>query len=148
MTDREQAIPIGMLATRLHRATEADLFRRLADAGYTDLRMRHSMLFEALPAEGARVTTLAAQLGMTPQAMGELVDELESSGYVQRSGDPKDRRARLVMFTTKGRTAFDQAFVILSDMESAYAAKVGAAAYATARSVLAALAQALEDDAR
>jgi DNA-binding MarR family transcriptional regulator len=133
-----------MLATRLHRASEADFFARLASAGYTDLRMRHSVLLESLPREGARVTTLAAQLGMTKQAMGELVDDLESRGYIERQNDPKDRRARLIVFTEKGRLAFERAFDILAEMEGEYAALVGKQRYETARRTFAELIQALE----
>ena len=133
-----------MMATRLHRASEADFFARLGKAGYTDLRMRHSVLLEALPQEGARVTTLAAQLGMTKQAMGELVDDLEASGYIQRENDPADRRARLIRFTRKGQLAFEQAFVILADMEREYAALVGPDRYAQARATFAELVEALE----
>jgi DNA-binding MarR family transcriptional regulator len=144
VTDFEQATPIGMIATRLHRASEADFFARLAAAGYTDLRMRHSLLFEVLPPSGARVTTLAAQLGMTKQAMGELVDDLETSGYITRTNDPDDRRARLVVFTEKGELAFERAFVILGEMEKEYAALVGVKRYADARATFDELVEALE----
>ena len=40
---------------------------------------------------------------MTPQAMGEVVDELEELGYVRREPDPSDRRAKLVILTQRGR---------------------------------------------
>ena len=33
--------------------------------------------------------------------MGELVDELEELGYVVRRPDPTDRRAKLIILTTK-----------------------------------------------
>jgi len=35
----------------------------------------------------------------TPQAMSQLVDELESMGYVERTPDPTDRRAKLIVLT-------------------------------------------------
>ena len=40
---------------------------------------------------------------MTPQAMGELIDELEEMQYVLRRPDPTDRRAKLIVLTKKGR---------------------------------------------
>ncbi len=40
---------------------------------------------------------------MSPQAMGELVDELEQLGYVVRRPDPTDRRAKLIILTKKGQ---------------------------------------------
>ncbi|CAN5445156.1 hypothetical protein BH24ACT9_BH24ACT9_05970 [soil metagenome] len=44
---------------------------------------------------------------MTPQSMGDSVDELEALGYVNRRPDPRDRRAKLIALTTRGRTAVD-----------------------------------------
>jgi DNA-binding MarR family transcriptional regulator len=148
MADAEQSIPIGMIAARLHRAAQVDCVARLNQAGYTDLRMRHLALLEGLPREGARVTTLATQTGMSKQAMGELIDEIEANGYIERQNDPADRRARLIVFTPKGQRAYEQAFVILGEMERDYAATVGSARYSDARSALDELVSALEENNR
>jgi DNA-binding MarR family transcriptional regulator len=145
MAEAEQSIPIGMVASRLHRAAQADCLARLSRVGYTDLRMRHLALLEGLPREGARVTTLATQTGMTKQAMGELVDEIEASGYIERQNDPADRRARLIVFTAKGRRAYEQAFLVLGEMERDYAGMVGTDRYATTRAALEELVGSLED---
>jgi DNA-binding MarR family transcriptional regulator len=148
MADSEQSIPIGMMASRLLRATQLDCLARLNRAGYTDLRMRHLALFEGLPREGARVTTLAAQTGMTKQAMGELIDEIEAGGYIERRGDPADRRARIIEFTAKGQRAYEQALTILGEMERDYAALVGTDRYAEVRTTLEKLTGALEETNR
>jgi DNA-binding MarR family transcriptional regulator len=145
MADPEQSIPIGMVAARLHRATQVDCIARLNRAGYTDLRMRHLALLEGLPREGARVTTLATQTGMTKQAMGELIDEIESNGYIERQNDPADRRARLIVFTPKGQRAYEEAFAVLGEMERDYATTVGNSRYSEARSALEDLVISLED---
>jgi DNA-binding MarR family transcriptional regulator len=145
MAVSEQAVPIGMVAARLHRATQVDCLARLGRAGYTDLRMRHLVLLEGMPPDGARVTSLANQTGMTKQAMGELIDEIEASGYIERKDDPADRRARLIVFTEKGQRAYEQAFAILGEMERDYAALAGAQRYEQAHSTLDELATALED---
>jgi DNA-binding MarR family transcriptional regulator len=144
MAESEQEAPIGMVALRLHRASEADFFARLGAAGYHDLRMRHSMLFDALESGGTRVSTLAARLGMSPQAMGELVDDLEASGYIERQNDPNDRRARLVVFTTKGEVALQRSYEIIAGMEEDYAAIVGKQRLASARETLTELLTAVE----
>jgi DNA-binding MarR family transcriptional regulator len=57
---------------------------------------------QTLP-EGSRLTDLARGANMSPQAMGELVDELERLEYVVRQLDPTDRRAELIVLTPKGR---------------------------------------------
>jgi DNA-binding MarR family transcriptional regulator len=148
MADAEQSIPIGMVAARLHRATQVDCIARLNKAGYTDLRMRHLALLEGLPREGARVTTLASQTGMSKQSMGELIDEIEANGYIERRNDPADRRARLIVFTAKGQRAYEEAFTVLGEMERDYAQTVGASRYSETRAVLDQLANSLEDTNR
>jgi DNA-binding MarR family transcriptional regulator len=57
---------------------------------------------QTLP-EGSRLTDLARGANMSPQAIGELVDELERLEYVVRQPDPTDRRAKLIVLTPKGR---------------------------------------------
>ena len=63
----------------------------------------HSAVFAQIKAEGSRLTELARGANITPQAMGELVDELEELGYVERRPDPSDRRAKLIVLTDNGR---------------------------------------------
>ncbi len=112
-----------------------------------DLRMRHTMLLESIREEGARVTSLASRLGMTKQAMTELVDDLERSGFVDRIDDPADRRARLIVLSDKGRLAFIKAFEIIDEMEREYAAVVGPESYADTRSTMARLVHVIDDRA-
>jgi DNA-binding MarR family transcriptional regulator len=138
-----QELPIGMIAQQLQRAFEAECFERLAAAGFTGLRVRHSILLDALGPEGSRITALAAELGMTKQAMGELVDDLESNGYLERTSDPGDRRARIIRFTSKGQQALAMAFEIMPAIERHYAELVGADRYLAAKTTMADLADLL-----
>jgi DNA-binding MarR family transcriptional regulator len=73
-----------------------------ARAGHP-VKASHSAVFGQMGAEGVRLTDLARGANMTPQAMGELVDELEGLGYVVRRPDPTDRRAKLITLTKLGR---------------------------------------------
>jgi hypothetical protein len=57
---------------------------------------------DRLDRDGTRLTELAARADMTHQSMGELVDTLESRGYLTRRPDPADGRARLVCLSAKG----------------------------------------------
>jgi DNA-binding MarR family transcriptional regulator len=63
----------------------------------------HSAVFAQIDPDGSRLTDLARRANMSPQAMGELVDELEDMGYVVRRPDPTDRRAKLITLTQKGQ---------------------------------------------
>lgn len=66
------------------------------------LRRTHLMLFPHIPLAGARLTHLAQCLGVSKQAVGQLVDELEEMGMVERVKDPQDGRAKLVRFVQGG----------------------------------------------
>ncbi|MFF5704638.1 MarR family winged helix-turn-helix transcriptional regulator [Streptomyces sp. NPDC012794] len=73
--------------------------RRLADAGYADLRPLHGMAFQALKGPGATASELAERLGVTKQAAGQIVDDLEKRGYVRREPHPGGGRRKLVVLT-------------------------------------------------
>jgi DNA-binding MarR family transcriptional regulator len=75
-----------------------------------DQRPAHGSVMEQLDFEdGLRLTDLAKGAGMTPQAIGELVDQLESLGYVERRPDPADRRAKRIYRTQRARRASEAA---------------------------------------
>jgi DNA-binding MarR family transcriptional regulator len=62
----------------------------------------HIHITRHLAQTGTRLTELARQAGMSKQAMGDLVDQCEAWGLVERASDSRDRRARLVRFTATG----------------------------------------------
>ena len=73
-------------------------------AGYPQ-KPKHSAVFSQLSLDGSRLTDLARRANMTPQAMGEVINELVELGYVVRRPDPADGRAKLIEPTTRGREA-------------------------------------------
>jgi DNA-binding MarR family transcriptional regulator len=87
-----------------------------ARAGHP-VKASHSAVFGQMTAEGSRLTDLAKGANMTPQAMGELVDELEGLGYVARKPDPTDRRAKLIMLTAAGRECVSAGIAAIGDIE-------------------------------
>ena len=49
------------------------------------------------------ITALLSTLEVSKAAAGQLVERMEQQGLVERTPDPRDRRARLVSLTPKGR---------------------------------------------
>jgi DNA-binding MarR family transcriptional regulator len=78
----------------------------------------HSAVFAQITPEGSRLTELARGANMTPQAMGELVDELEDLGYVIRRPDPTDRRAKLIVLTKKGHACIAAGMATIDGIET------------------------------
>lgn len=87
----------NVLAARIYDAV-------VSGADFDDLRPAHGNAMEQLELEdGLRLTDLAACAGITAQSMGELVDDLEARGYLERRPDPSDRRAKRIYLTDRGQ---------------------------------------------
>ena len=104
---------------------EERLQEGLAGSGYGDVRPSHYAVFRHLKPEGSRVMELARQARMTKQSMGEVVSYLERCGYVERRPDPRDRRARVVIATAKGRKGYGAAVRRVAEIEAALAERLG-----------------------
>ncbi len=98
---------------------------RLAAKGHEAVRPAHSAVFEHLDDTGTTVSTLAARAQMTKQAMAELVGHLERHGYVVRTPDPGDRRAKLVLPTAAGREVVAIAQELVPEVEQQVDAALG-----------------------
>jgi DNA-binding MarR family transcriptional regulator len=94
---------LNYLILKAYEEFMADVFPSLAAAGYSDIQPAYRHIFPYIAVAGARLTDIAARAGLTKQAVGYLVDSLELLGYVERVPDPRDRRAKLIRFTEKGR---------------------------------------------
>jgi len=73
-----------------------------------------------------RLTRLAELAGITKQSAGEIVDDLAKRGYVERTPDPADKRAKLICLTDRGIEAQRVAFGLLADVEDRWAERFGA----------------------
>lgn len=97
-----------------------ELVERLRAAGYADSTPAHHPLFENIDPQGTRLTVLAARAGMTHQSMSELVGTLVRMGYLERTVDPSDGRARLVRLTRYGQGAVRRAVKEIAEIEAAW----------------------------
>ncbi|MBX3248928.1 MAG: MarR family transcriptional regulator [Myxococcales bacterium] len=102
-------------------------------------RAAHTSLFPHIDLEGTRLTELARRVGVSKQAVGQLVDELEAMGVVERTPDPADGRAKLVRFTTRGRQGLLDGLRHLGAIEAQLAEAIGPARMSALHDALAAL---------
>lgn len=102
-----------------------------AAPGAPRLRASHMSLLPHIDWEGTRLTTLAERLGITKQAVGQLVDEMEALGILERTPDPEDGRARRIAFTPRGRASILDGLARLAALEKELAEAVGERAMAT-----------------
>jgi DNA-binding MarR family transcriptional regulator len=111
--------PVLLLVTLAERHLAQALQAHLVAAGFDDHRVVHHNVMAHVTYEGIRLTELADKAGITKQAMSELVVDLEQLGYLVRTADPHDRRAKLIRFTDKGRAAVREAMLAFVEIESA-----------------------------
>jgi DNA-binding MarR family transcriptional regulator len=113
-----------------------ELHKRLAAEGYPDIRTAHGCVFRFLTEEGMRLSEMAALAGMTKQAVGEQIDDLVRLGYIERTPDPLDGRAKIVKPTAKGRAAMGVAHASFAAIEATWGEAVGTQRMAEMRETL------------
>ena len=116
---------IGDLLYDAYGQIEEAVARRLADAGYGDIRPVHAPAFQAAAATDApTVSTMAAAAGVTKQHMSQLVLELERLGYVTRA-PCEDARKKNVTLTQRGRMATQTAAAATAEVEARWRRELG-----------------------
>jgi DNA-binding MarR family transcriptional regulator len=105
----------GQLFFRLWRASHTRIAAALESVGLTPARFGLLNLLGSL--EGANQQELGAAMGVDPSTMVQLIDELEAAGLAKRRPHPRDRRAREVVLTAKGRRLRERGRQMASQVE-------------------------------
>jgi len=132
--------PEDMLIGALLRVPAQAIHRRLIAglnaAGFDDLRLPHMAVFQFPGPDGVRPGTLADRAGVSKQAMNQLLGSLEQLGYIVRSDDPTEGRARVIRFTPRGRAAYAKIHHILQGIEREWSTLLGPKRFAQLKSLL------------
>ncbi|MBB5953488.1 DNA-binding MarR family transcriptional regulator [Saccharothrix tamanrassetensis] len=116
---------IGLLLYVPYRELENRVFAALAEAGFDDVTPAQARIFQRIGPSGSRLTELAEAARVTKQTAGFLVDQLERAGYVERTPDPTDARARLVRVAGRGGQAIPVAEAVIAEVEAEWTAHLG-----------------------
>ena len=130
--------PLVRTILRSFRAADDVAMRALQEAGFRGTGPAAWYLLTAIPSSGGRASALARELGVTKQAVGQALKELEREGYVFKEPDPGDRRALRVRAT--GRKA-------LEALERRWGEELGTARLRTLRDTMEEFCEFLEDQA-
>lgn len=126
MTDAEslRATRERMLLRLLIRAADnmnAELAKRIRARGFVDFQPSFTRLLGHLDTEGTRISALARRMGTSRQAASQLLQQIETRGYVERIPDPSDKRAVIARHTPNGRRLLKAAIEIMLAIEAEYA---------------------------
>lgn len=131
----EQAANTVAMLGRAYSLLGFQIVDGVVGAGFPQ-KPSHSAVFAQIRPEGSRLTALARGANMTPQAMGELVDELEALGYVERQPDSTDRRAKLIVLTPRGQECVAAGISTIEAIEERIDEVLGADGHAELRRLL------------
>ena len=112
---------------RLLLLARRDFLQRLSEKmeGDDAVTQARSRLLPYIDLQGTRSVELARRLGVTKQAIGRLVKELEEDGLLYREADGADGRAFLVKFTDAGLEYLTRMHRCIAQVERAYERMVG-----------------------
>jgi DNA-binding MarR family transcriptional regulator len=105
----------GQLFFRLWRASHTRVAERLQTIGLTPALF--GLLNLLGTREGAIQQELGQEMGIDPSTMVSLIDQLEDAGLAQRRTCPRDRRAREVAITAKGRKHLERGRRMAAEVE-------------------------------
>ena len=95
---------------------------RLRERGFDDFDRAYFAVFRYPGPQGARPTDVAAQVGMSKQALNYLLRELERLGYLEREQHPDDLRSKRIVLTQRGVAAVGVIRDAVAETRDTYAA--------------------------
>ena len=105
----------GQLFFRLWRASHTRVAEALGSIGLTPASFGVLNVLGAR--NGAIQQEIGSLMGIDPSTMVALIDDLEGAGLVERRPHPKDRRARAVALTAKGRRRLERGRALAGQVE-------------------------------
>ena len=133
LTDLQSPIGPPLIGALLRAPLDTIRARMLAalhNAGFADIVPAHFAVFRYPPPEGRRPSDVAADAGMTRQAMGYLLGQLERLDYLTRADDPDDQRSKRVHLTERGYAAAQTIRQALREIEVDLETELGAEEFA------------------
>jgi DNA-binding MarR family transcriptional regulator len=112
----------GSLIAQSHHFVRRRIEDALTDVG---LQARHFGALTVLADDACSQQLLARRLGISEQAILQIVDDLESAGRVVRERDPQDRRRYALRLTDAGRAALATARQAVEAAESEMGTTLG-----------------------
>jgi DNA-binding MarR family transcriptional regulator len=116
---------LAILLTGAARIVADRLGAAVEETGVEDMRPSFGFVIRALATGDRTLTELADVLAVTKQAAIKVVDQMERHGYLERSADPADRRAKRLRLTAKAEKVWRAAITASRRIESELRDDVG-----------------------
>lgn len=139
--------PIDHVGLDLWHAASAwrvRLHREMVARGHTWYGDARAAVAQSLDVRGLSQSELVARMGISKQAVQQLLDGLEAEGVIRRSLDPDDRRGKRIEYTAAGLRAVRDANAIKLRMELELRKGLGLEAFEKMRAALREVSRMLE----
>ena len=127
---------IGALLRLAWTSFRRRLFEAVRAAGYDDLQPVHVLLFRYPTIANLRPGQLAEEVGLSKQAINDLLRQLEAKGYIALQPDPSDRRARRITLTPRGKQLMEYVRATAHDIAEDWERAVGRRRFDAVRKTL------------
>lgn len=117
---------LGRVLLKLERQFTQQVLSKLAEQGITEITLRHFVVIPFVTDVGIRSVEIAKKAGVSKQAVGKLVEELEGYGYLEVRPDPNDGRASLIFLSDKGEHFLQTAIESTNILEKQWQQLIGA----------------------
>jgi DNA-binding MarR family transcriptional regulator len=143
MSDRESGsrydtMGIPGLLRRARKAYGNPVNQAFADAGFDDIP-RNGAYVLARVYDGSAPADLVRDLGISKQAVSQLIDTMVMRGYLARTPDTEDRRRMVLTLTPRGEAAATVSWQAASGADTELASRLSADGIAALRAGLVAL---------
>ena len=126
----DQGDTLGRLLAMASKAMDQAVLQALENhSSSVDLSPSQYRVLQLLCLQGMKSSDLAQRLGVSKQAVGQFVSELEASGLVKRETDPDDSRAKIIRHTKKGYKLVSELLEVTLEVESMQKKFLGKARY-------------------
>jgi DNA-binding MarR family transcriptional regulator len=120
---------VGWRLARLFRHWKVTFDAEMIARGHGFMAEARGAVIGTLRPAGASQTEIAQALGISKQAVQQLVDELEAEGVVARIANPADARGKLVVLTARGAEAIRAGNEVKREIEASYRTALGDAPF-------------------
>ncbi len=119
------------------RYLQTETMNRLQqDCGHGNLRLAFAAYITLVGQKGKRLTDLAQVLGISRQACNQAANQIEAAGYLARTADPDDGRAKQLILTAQGLQLRDDGIRVITSLDDEFARIAGNKAIADASKTL------------
>lgn len=132
---------VGWRLWRLARLWKIEFDAAMAERGHGWMAEARGAVVGQLRPGGMSQSALPTAMGISKQAVQQLVDELVAEGIVERVPDPADGRGKIVRLLPKGIEAIADGNAVKLEIEARYRGAIGGERLAALNAALDALAE-------